>query len=338
MAGTKKGEDDIRVINMNEDLISVIIPVYNVEKYLDECITSVINQTYTNLEIIIVDDGSTDDSGDICEKYKSLDSRIKVIHKENGGLSSARNAGLKIATGKYVGFVDSDDYINSSMYEILYKAITDSNKKIACCDFFRFRTKDELPQNKTNIKKIVLDKVDSIRYMLSKDYFRFTSWNKLYLRTLFDDISFPEGKYFEDFWPIYNAFKESDGVIYIKDFLYYYRTVDDSISRAAFSLKDYDMIEALNLVDKDIRINFPNIICELSVSYSYYYLSFINKAIRASVKINSEMNVLSEYMKANKTYILNNNCLNLIRKFQFRLFILSPKIYYIFFRIAFRFR
>ena len=118
---------------MNSDLISIVVPIYNMEKYLDKCVNSIISQTYKNIEIILVDDGSTDLSYDICEKYKKLDNRIKVYHKTNGGLSDAKNFGIKHASGKYIGFVDSDDWIEPMMYEILYKNIKEKNADIAIC-------------------------------------------------------------------------------------------------------------------------------------------------------------------------------------------------------------
>lgn len=115
------------------DLISIVVPVYNVENYLDRCVKSIIAQVYTNIEIILVDDGSSDNSGKICEKWKEKDKRIIVIHKKNGGLSSARNAGIEIAKGKYIAFVDSDDYISKNMYSELYRVLKQNNSDIAIC-------------------------------------------------------------------------------------------------------------------------------------------------------------------------------------------------------------
>ena len=135
-----------------KDLISVIIPVYNVDKYLERCIDSVIVQTYSNLEIILVDDGSNDDSGIICDRYAKFDDRIKVIHKKNGGVSSARNEGIKYCNGKYIGFVDSDDYIDSTMYEYLYNLLISNDADISCCDFFIINE----GKNIGNYKKIIL--------------------------------------------------------------------------------------------------------------------------------------------------------------------------------------
>ena len=137
-----------------KDLISVIIPVYNVEKYLKKCLDSVINQTYKNLEIILVDDGSSDKSGLICDEYTKLDKRIKVVHKKNEGLSSARNTGLDIAKGKYISFIDSDDFVSIYMYEIMYKEIIKNNRDIVIARHIYFKNKEPIFKDNRNIYSI----------------------------------------------------------------------------------------------------------------------------------------------------------------------------------------
>ena len=117
-----------------EDLITIVVPVYKVEKYIDRCVTSILNQTYKNLQIILVDDGSPDNCGKICDEYAKKDNRIEVIHKENGGLSDARNAGINIAKGKYIAFVDSDDYVSNDYIEYMYKILKKENAKISICE------------------------------------------------------------------------------------------------------------------------------------------------------------------------------------------------------------
>ncbi len=129
---------------MNYDLISVIVPVYNVELYLEQCLNSIINQTYKNLEIILVNDGSTDNSGVICDLYANIDNRIIVIHKDNGGVSSARNAGLNVAKGNFIGFVDPDDWIADDMYEKLYLNIQNFNANISVCEFRKVMNRENI--------------------------------------------------------------------------------------------------------------------------------------------------------------------------------------------------
>ena len=157
----------------NIDLISIIIPVYNVEQYLSRCIDSVINQTYKNLEIILIDDGSTDDSGEICDEYALKDNRIKVMHKQNGGVSSARNEGLDISKGNYIGFIDSDDFIEKDMYEFLYDLLTKNNCDISCCNKFIFKD-NKFIASKSFPKGNVL----SFNEVLNDSKHDFYIWNK----------------------------------------------------------------------------------------------------------------------------------------------------------------
>lgn len=168
-----------------KELISIIVPVYNVEQYLDDCLISIINQTYKNLEIILIDDGSTDKSGKICDEYAKKDSRIIVIHKENGGVSSARNAGLRIAKGAYIGFVDPDDWIAEDMYEVLYSNAKKYDADVSVCKYkiVKNRRKDNL--NAINLikhnKTIGLDAIKSMCYMLSSNkFYDCGPCNKLY--------------------------------------------------------------------------------------------------------------------------------------------------------------
>ena len=149
------------------DLISVIVPVYNVKNYLEKCLDSIINQTYKNLEIILINDGSTDESLDICYMYEKKDNRIKVYNQENHGLSYTRNRGIELARGKYIGFVDSDDVISPFMYEFLYKAINEYNSKISICDFVRFSDK---PTFNESYESISLTKIDAIKELMIETY------------------------------------------------------------------------------------------------------------------------------------------------------------------------
>ena len=180
-----------------KDLISVIVPVYKVERYLCRCVDSIIAQTYTNLQIILVDDGSPDGSGAICDDYAAKDSRITVIHKKNGGLSDARNAGLVAACGSYIGFVDSDDYIAVDMYEKLYKAIVACNADMSVCNF-RYVDENgnniEERNNALPVKDEVIDGITALtRTLDDKGWYYVTAWNRLYSRKLLQSIYFPDG-------------------------------------------------------------------------------------------------------------------------------------------------
>lgn len=202
----------------SKPLISVIVPVYDVEKYLARCIESIINQTYTNLEIILVDDGSPDKCGEICDSYARKDSRIKVLHKENGGVSSARNAGLDMMQGEYVGFVDSDDWIVPDMYEYLLSGMTD-NVSVTICNYF-------LSWNYLKTVKHTYDdgiySSDEILQKLFDDTYDNYPWNKLFLSALWKHIRFPAGRIYEDMLTIYKVIELSDQIRTMSEPKYYY--------------------------------------------------------------------------------------------------------------------
>ena len=233
---------------MKEDLISVIVPIYNVEKYLEKCIKSIINQTYKNLEIILVDDGSPDNCGKICDEFAERDKRIKVIHKENGGLSDARNFGLNVASGDYISFVDSDDYINEKMYEILFSEIKKNDSDIVFCDYIKF--------SEDNINNFVPEKYDIIihdKYSYLNLYYdnghkhekAVVAWGKLYKRKLFDNIIYPKGKRGEDELTHYKIFYGTDKIVEVKLKLYYYLVRKDSLSSDWYTKPRHYMVEAL---------------------------------------------------------------------------------------------
>lgn len=218
-------------------LISVIVPIYKVEKYLDECIQSIVSQTYSNLEIILVDDGSPDRCPQMCDEWAAKDSRIRVIHQKNGGLSAARNAGLDAANGDYVGFVDSDDYIYSDMYETMLNALIDSGKKIAYCysvyilpdgkvHYFR----DERPARKLNAK-------ETLNALYTSD-FDIGMVSKLYEKKLFDSLRFPIGEVNEDMTIWIPLLVGGDGICDCGRIFYCYRMNPNSITHSSTYLQD----------------------------------------------------------------------------------------------------
>lgn len=178
-------------------LISIIIPVYNVKDYLEKCLHSVCGQTYKNLEIIVVDDGSTDGSGEICDRFAQADSRIKVIHQPNSGQSSARNKGLSIARGAYLGFVDSDDWIDLDMYEFLCRLLEDNDADISVCAHYIERAATTEVRYSSGMLTS-FSGAEAVRAVIDDKRIRNYLWDKLYKRELFDDIRLPKGEIFED--------------------------------------------------------------------------------------------------------------------------------------------
>lgn len=249
----------------NDDLISVIIPIYNCEKYLDRCINSVINQTYKNLEVILVDDGSTDSSGLICDRYLKKDKRIKVFHTSNGGLSAARNYGIGKAKASYIGFVDSDDQIDTYMYETLYNNLINNNADLSVCSV-SFVYKDTLLRSKKYCPIEIIDsKKDTINL-----FFHYlggvSAWNKLYKKELFKNISFPEGRFFEDAWVMYEIFDKCKKIVYDHKQLYLYTQRPDTI------MSSVSQKLAKDWVSHNRELYLSKILSEYKEDIADYYL------------------------------------------------------------------
>ena len=238
---------------MEKTLISIVLPIYNIEKYLTDCIESVINQTYKNIEIILVDDGSEDNCATICDNYANKDKRIKVIHKENGGLSDARNAGLKIATGEYITFIDSDDIIDKQYIENLFEILVENNADIAICNYKEIEEKNnykQLPKNYKPKNEIdIFDNIESLKQMYTshKHGMVFVAWAKLYKKELFikNNIKYPEGKIHEDTYTTYKLLYYAKKVVFTEKELYFYRLRKGSIMNSKFNLKKLDKLPAI---------------------------------------------------------------------------------------------
>ncbi len=225
-------------------LISVIVPVYNTEKYLKKCLDSIIYQTYKNLEIILVDDGSTDDSGRICDEYSYKDCRIKVIHKTNGGLSDARNAGIEIMTGSLVTFVDSDDWIDHNMIAYLYSILNEYHADISCASFHKVFEKGVKEKENSVDKKIsVYTGTEAIERLMYKRDVDTSAWGKLYRKQDFDHIRYPKGVIFEDLATTYQIFYDKERIVYSYQKLYYYLQRENSIMYQNFDRRRFDRIK-----------------------------------------------------------------------------------------------
>lgn len=230
------------------EIISVIVPIYNVEKYLNKCIDSLLIQTYKALEIILVDDGSPDNCGKICDEYAEKDNRIKVIHKENGGLSDARNAGIEISTGEYIFFVDSDDYIEENMIDCMYQKITEDCSDMVVCDMKYVYEDSGLLREQSHYS-------ESSMVLSAYDFFKAIFFNhieaaaKLYKSELFKEIRFPKGKVCEDLFVTPIIADKCNSISYIPKSMYCYRIHHQSIMRSSYNIKHLDGTEGfINLV------------------------------------------------------------------------------------------
>ena len=230
---------------MDRMLISVIVPIYKVEDCLDKCVRSVLEQTYSNLEIILVDDGSPDGCGSMCDSWAAKDSRIKVIHKENGGLSDARNAGVKIATGSLISFIDSDDWIEPDFMETLLNAMESQNAQIAECAVELVDEAGQVLRCRNTATVPVVDKIEGLRRLILEDGIYQTVWNKLYRREMLEGIPFEKGKYHEDEFWTYQVFDRMERLAIVERPMYHYLKRTGSIMGAGYSLKRLDGLEAL---------------------------------------------------------------------------------------------
>ncbi len=233
---------------MQHELISVIVPVYNIETFVGRCINSILCQTYENLEIIIVNDGSTDHSGEICHEIALNDFRIQVIDQENSGLSEARNAGLRIAKGAYVAFVDGDDYIDNQMYEVLHDRLIQDDSDLALCNI---RYVDEngycTDENRFDLNNEILCEKEFWGKYFGKCHMPYVvSWNKLYKTCIFKNITFDKGKIHEDEFILHKIVSQCERISVIKDSLYNYVQRSGSIMNVSYSVQRLQAVEACN--------------------------------------------------------------------------------------------
>lgn len=248
-----------------DSLISVIVPIYNVEKYLDRCVDSIINQTYKNLEIILVDDGSPDNCPKMCDDYAKIDNRIKVVHKENGGLSDARNAGMEVATGEYVSFIDSDDYISLDFYETLLETIVDNDSDIVECGVVKFYEDNNFDEYSDDLKVTNYDTLYALDGLINENPFKQHVWNKLYKSNIALDIPYAVGKLNEDEFWTYQIFGKAKKVTRINKTMYYYFQRGSSIMGNGYNIRRLDALEGKMNRQAYIEKNFPTLATKAKV-------------------------------------------------------------------------
>lgn len=307
--------------------ISIIVPVYNVENYLKKCVDSILSQTYRDIEVILVDDGSTDKSGEICDDYAKKDSRVKVLHKKNGGLSSARNAGIDIAQGNYLGFVDSDDYIEKDMYEILYKNLIDNNADISVCGITNCYDGNQYPEcsKKTFL---VLDSKSALREVLIGSKFSVPACNKIYNKNLFNDIKYPVGKLSEDAFVTPTLISNSKKVVVDTTPKYYYVHRTGSITSSYFKMKDFDVVEAYNINLKMVRDKFPELENQAIFRHLWSYMYVLDKMILTpDFKNSNEYNMVVNKIRSNTFNILKNPFFSKKRKLATLILLFSKSLY-----------
>ena len=305
---------------MNKKL-SIIVPVYNTEKYLERCLDSLVSQTYSSLEIITVNDGSTDNSLNILNKYAQKDKRIMVIDRDNGGLSAARNTGILKATGDYLGFVDSDDWVDRDMYASLIKELEDNSADLVTCGFLPLYAKDLKPEIIEQKKALKAGEVkvysakDAAGIILQGKIAQVSACNKLYKRELFNELKYPEGRSHEDTFVIIKLLLECQKVVIDPNVRYYYYHRDDSIITKKLSLADYDLIEASQANYELVKDNYPSVLkqAEMRVLWSHFWL--LDKAIIAEDSTLKDKTIKAEveYLKQHYSQIISNPYLEVNR-------------------------
>ncbi|WP_024867330.1 glycosyltransferase [Butyrivibrio sp. FCS014] len=294
---------------MNE-IVSIIVPIYNVERYLVRCLESIINQSYANLEIILVDDGSTDGSGKICDKYGLKDSRIKVIHRSNGGLSAARNSGLSVASGEYIAFVDSDDYIDSNMVESMFLCAQKNNATVVTCGRMRVSGDCFEPQKVVEGEKVVASE-EAIRQIFIGGYISEAVWDKLFKREAIINKRFPEGEINEDIELVIAILGDAEKIVYLGEALYFYCENEGSITRSGYKHNKMIMLKHLRNIEDYICRKYPHIIHEFYVLSTRYmqevlYLLLSNKSTYVSNKDDYDK-VYATFRKHFKEFFFDRN-------------------------------
>ncbi len=298
----------------DKPLVSVVIPVYNVERYMEKCIESVRNQTLKNIEIILVDDGSTDTSGTKCDSY-AFDKRVKIIHKKNGGLSDARNCGIKAASASYVGFIDSDDYIDEDMYEVLYQTITEENADIAFCGIYSCYASGMKPAYVKTSGRFITDSEGAIELVLRGKLASVSAVNKLYKRELLDEHSFPVGKTSEDAHFIIAHLTKIKKAAFDMSPKYYYIHREGTITTRPFRESDLSICEAYLNNRKIVKEMYPALLEPANFRYYWSLFYVLDKMLRTkSYGENGEKEKIIKIIKKNYKNIMRNSLVGRGRK------------------------
>ena len=250
---------------MENPVISVIVPIYNVEEYLNRCVESIVNQTYQNLEIILVDDGSPDNCPRMCEDWVSKDNRIKVIHKENGGLSDARNAGMKIVTGEYISFIDSDDWIDRKTFSLVMEKIIAAKAQIGAFNIISVDSDSFTPDLSDEYE--LLNSEQAIENTIDDTGVKTVAWNKVYHKNVLQGLTFPKGKLHEDEFFSYRALDRAERIVFLHRQCYYYFQRPTSIM-GQYNVRHLDMLDGVKGRMEFVKDRYPNLYCKAKLSFS----------------------------------------------------------------------
>jgi len=310
---------------VNNIVISIIVPIYNTRAYLEQCIESVLNQTYKDFELILIDDGSTDDSLAICNKYKANDSRIKVYSKDNGGQGSARNLGLDVAQGDYITFVDSDDWVLPQLLQVLYDNLILNQADISCCGVY---SNEDGSDKKNDSTLVIENNIEAISsFVRNKGCINHSPVAKLFKKETFSGVRFIELRGFEDAGTMYKPFVNANKVVAQNVSLYYYYQRADSTMHRPFSTKDYDRIIAYEEMEKGLLSsgkyrNAAIVVTEAKIGAIYYVAG---ECIRQ--KIDDRKMLLDKCRRAARQTLKMNNGISIKNKVILRVLLFSYKLF-----------
>ena len=285
-----------------DPLVSIIIPVYMVETTLERCLDSVLAQTYTNFEVILVDDGSPDRCGEICDDYAKNDNRFRVIHKENGGLSDARNNGIDRSKGDYLTFIDSDDYVRSNYVEFLLSLIQEEDADMSCGKHNVIY--DNAVLKRYTGKKYVMNSREALDMLLYQEDMDVSAWAKMYSRALFSDIRYPVGKKYEDAATTYKLIDKAGKIVLDSRPIYNYVIRDDSITTSQFNSSKIELIDATKEMTEYIRQKYPDLRKACNSRMVYAYQSTLAATVFTEDVDRSIVSKLVEYIRKNGKAVL----------------------------------
>lgn len=310
-----------------EPLVSIIVPIYEVENYLEKCVKSITGQTLKNIEIILVDDGSPDSCGEICESLAKDDSRIVVLHKKNGGLSDARNKGIDIASAKYIAFIDSDDYIDADMIEMLYSNIIREDAEISVCGMYH-HSGDIVSTTQDLIGYKVADTPEAVKLELTKA--PVTAVNKIYKKSLFEKVKFPAGKLYEDAFTMIPLTLESNKVVYDLKPKYHYVHRVDSITTKPYRPQMLNLIEANQKNMQLVKKAYPEMKREAEFRYYWSHFWVLDYMLRTGC-LDSEAiqkkREICRFLKKNTLAILRNPYFQKTRKLSALVLFINSRLY-----------
>ncbi|MGO2891442.1 glycosyltransferase family 2 protein [Enterococcus devriesei] len=305
--------------------ISIIVPIYNVEKYLKRTIDSILSQSFEDFELVLVNDGSTDSSGEICDEYARRDERIKVVHKNNGGVSSARNTGLITASGRFIGFVDSDDYIAEDMYELLYNNLIKENADLSICGIYDVY-EGKVLEEKGN-QYLIKNREETVEMILESKIISVNPVNKLYKKDLFLGVSYPEGSITEDAAVMFFLLEKAKKIVIDTTQKYYYYHRENSITTKPFSRSDMKTIEVWQNNEKYIAEKYPQYLSVAHTRVCWANLIVLDKLIMSENDYLSEQKKIVKFIRKNFSFIIKNAYFTKNRKISVILLCLNINLY-----------